>query len=425
MSSTRRNQGNNISPSNRIDVAIIGAGPYGLSIAAHLRSAGVAFRIFGEPMQGWLAHMPKGMLLKSEGFASNIYDPDNLLTLKRYCSEKGIPYADSGVPVPLQTFAAYGIAFQERLVPRLERKRLTSLCRDSGSFLLRFDDGDTARARNVVLAVGIAEFGHVPNLLAGLPPEFVSHSSHHSNLELFKGRRLAVIGGGSSAIDIAYLAKEAGAQVHLISRRAALRFHNPPTGERRSFWQNIRYPMTGMGPGLRARLYTDAPLVFHFLPQQIRRNIVLDFAPPEGGWFSKDRVLNQLPLLLGHAPIGVKLNKEEAHLQLLGPGGVEKLVVADHIIAATGFRVDLAKLTFLSSDIQTRLRSAYQTPMLSSRFESSVPGLYFAGLPAALSFGPMMRFALGAQYTAYRLAEVFKKGISQYADKRRQVVPAT
>ena len=230
-----------------VDVAIVGAGPYGLSIAAHLRAAGIDFRIFGHPMNGWLAHMPVGMRLKSEGFASNLYDPEGHYTLKRFCAERSITYADTGIPVSRETFAAYGIAFQERLAPNLERRTLFALDRDANWFLLRFGDGEVVQAKTVVLAVGIAEFGHLPSELSHLPPEFVSHSSRHADLQPFERRRIAVVGGGSSAIDLADLLNECNANVQLIARRSALRFHNPPTGEQRSLWQDIRYPMTGMG----------------------------------------------------------------------------------------------------------------------------------------------------------------------------------
>src|SRR5438105_5474966 len=109
------------------NIAIIGAGPYGLSIAAHFRHRGIPFRIFGRPMDSWLAHMPKGMLLKSDGFASNIYDPNADFTLKQFCSERGIEYSDTGIPVRLDTFAAYGLAFRERMVPELEDRLVVGL----------------------------------------------------------------------------------------------------------------------------------------------------------------------------------------------------------------------------------------------------------------------------------------------------------
>src|SRR5271154_6650965 len=100
-----------------VDVAIIGAGPYGLSIAAHLAARGITFRIFGSPMHTWLTQMPRGMRLKSEGFASTLYDPDASFTLGNYCTQQGMLYADLGLPIPLETFASYGQAFQKRLVP--------------------------------------------------------------------------------------------------------------------------------------------------------------------------------------------------------------------------------------------------------------------------------------------------------------------
>src|SRR5580658_4456462 len=126
-----------------LSTAIIGAGPYGLSIAAHFRRSGIPFRVFGRPMDSWLAHMPKGMMLKSDGFASDIYDPEQAFTLRKVCSERGIKYADTGVPVRLATFSEYGLAFRDRMVPELEDKLVVSLERVTGGFQLRLEDGET------------------------------------------------------------------------------------------------------------------------------------------------------------------------------------------------------------------------------------------------------------------------------------------
>ena len=257
------------------DTAIIGAGPYGLSIAAHFRSKGIPFRIFGRTMDSWLSHMPKGMCLKSDGFASNIYDPQGQFTLKSFCEERKIEYSDAGIPVRLDTFTAYGQAFKERMTPELEDKMVTGLERNQDGFLLRLDNGETVRARRVVLAVGITHFDYVPENLRHLPAEFLSHSYAQHDLKGFRGRSVVVIGGGSSAIDLAGLLHEADADVQLVARRAALKFHDmAPIGVKGPLWRRIRHPKSGLGPGLRSRVFSDAPGFFHILPESYRLSLV-------------------------------------------------------------------------------------------------------------------------------------------------------
>jgi len=82
------------------------------------------------------------------------------------------------------------------------------------------------------------------------------------------------------------------------------------------------------------------------------------------------------------------------------------------VIAATGFKVDLSRLKFLGQDLQSQVRAVDSTPVLSPNFESSVSGLHFVGLAAANPFGPVMRFLLGARYTARRLTRHFAQANS-------------
>src|SRR5215472_16082822 len=145
---------------DRVDVAIIGAGPYGLSIAAHLRHLGVNYRIFGSPMSTWLTQMPRGMHLKSEGFASSLSDPNSTFPLSAFCKTAGLPYADLGLPVPLETFTAYGLEFQKRFAPQLEIKLVDSLRRSSAGFQLRLADGEVCCARTVIVAVGLTHYAY-------------------------------------------------------------------------------------------------------------------------------------------------------------------------------------------------------------------------------------------------------------------------
>lgn len=396
-----------------LNTAIIGAGPYGLSIAAHFRHRGIAFRIFGRTMDSWLAHMPKGMMLKSDGFASNIYDPESAFTLEKFCAGSGIDYAHTGVPVKIDTFTSYGLAFRDRMVPELEGRIVTGVERVPGGFRLQLEDGETFDARNVVLAVGITHFDYVPENLAHLPEEFVTHSARHREVEPFRGRDVVVVGGGASALDLAGLLKEAGANVQLASRRKELVFHSQPTGKPRSFLQQLRHPNSGLGPGMRSRFYADAPAAFYYLPEQLRLKIVGRALGPSGGWFIRDKVIGKMPLHLGHTPQEAKIKDGKVHLTLRSDDGSTRELVTEHVIAATGYKVDLDRLQFLSTEIRSKVKVINRSPVLSSNFESSVPGLYFAGVSAANSFGPVMRFAFGAGFAAETLTRTMLQSLKR------------
>jgi cation diffusion facilitator CzcD-associated flavoprotein CzcO len=395
------------------NIAIIGAGPFGLSIAAHLKAHKVDFRIFGSPMHTWMTQMPKGMRLKSEGFASSLYDPESSFALRHYCQERNIPYADIGLPVPLETFTAYGLEFQKRLVPELENKVVTSVEMATGRFRISLDDGEVFSANRVVVAVGICHFGYVPPVLATLPEEFVTHSSRHSDVDHFRGREVAVVGAGASALDLAALLHEAGASVQLIARRPAIRFHDPPSKNSPTLFARLRRPMTGIGPGWKLFFCANAPWAFHRLPEGYRVESVKKILGPAPGWFIKEQVVGKLPFHLGTNIEKASVENGRVQLELTNGNGTRKKIMADHVIAATGYRVDLGRLKFLNSELQADIRLVEHSPLLSSNFESSVPGLYFVGTSAANAFGPVMRFAFGAGYTAHHLSEHLAKACSR------------
>ena len=387
-----------------LDVAIIGAGPYGLSIAAHLAKSGLSFRIFGSPMQSWRKHMPKGMHLKSEGFASNLYDPDHSFTLRDYCEEKKLPYSAIGLPVPLETFIAYGQEFQRRFVPMLEETEVNRVdCIDSG-FELKTADGQTTRARRVVAATGITFFAYVPLPLASLPRQFVTHSSEHHEVSRFSGKRVAVLGAGASALDLAALLHEAGAEVELVARPTKIAFHSAPR-EPRPLLQKLRNPRSGLGIGWRSRLYTDLPLLFRMFPEEFRLQVVRNHLGPAPGWFIRARVAGKLPMHLGATVESARVEGGVVRLHLTEQGGKSSELVADHLIAATGYKVSLSRLSFLDEPLRQQIRSIEDTPVLSRSFETSVRGLYMVGAASANSFGPLMRFAYGAGFTARRIAK--------------------
>jgi thioredoxin reductase len=414
----------------RTQVAIIGAGPYGLSIAAHLRGGRREFRIFGSPMSTWCDHMPDGMLLKSDGFASNLSDPDGRFTLAEYCASQGIPYDDTRIPIALQTFRDYGRAFQRHIVPELENRQVVAVERAARGYLLHLDDGTSGQADHIVCAAGITHFACVPPELSGLPADLLTHSSAHRDVRRFAGRSVTVLGGGASAIDLAVLLADAGVDVTLVARRSSLRFADPPAAGAPSWRQNLREPRSVIGPGWRSRIYAEVPWAVRLLPPALRLPLIKKHLGPAAGWPMKARFADRVRSFLGHEVLEARDAGSRVHLRLgSAAGSLDHRT--DHVIAATGYKVDIDRIPFLSEDLKSRIRSTQNAPVLSRRMESTLPGLYFVGAASVSSFGPVMRFACGADWAAQRIARNFHasrfsaaQDLSHSRVEEREGVPA-
>ncbi len=384
-------------------IAIIGAGPYGLSIAAHLQFAGLEFRIFGSPMHRWLAQMPKGMFLKSEGCSSNLADPEGSHSLARYCAEQGLPYGEWGAPVPREQFVQYALLFQRKLVSSVEDVAITAIETALDGYQLRLSSGETLNARCVVVATGLEHTAYLVPMLVQLPNDLRSHTSDHHDLSRFKGLDVTVLGGGQSAIETAALLSEQGASVRLLVRQLSLVWNPVPKMSPRSVYDRLRRPRTGLGEGLTFWMYCNMPQLFHHLPQQMRVTKANTVLGPAGAWWLKSRVVGRFPILLGHSVSGAEVRGSRVVLHVVD-NGQPRTLTTDHVISATGYRYDLRRLPFLGETLKSQLRHENLSPKLSPNFESSAPGLYFTGLASANGFGPMMRFLVGAKYTARRIA---------------------
>src|SRR5690242_7568314 len=401
---------------DRTDVAIIGAGPYGLSIAAHLAALRVPFRIFGRPMENW-QKMPRGMMLKSDGFASTLYDPQGVLTLGKYCRESGLGYADLGLPVSSTVFSEYGMAFQRRLVPSLDRRLVVRVARNGKGFHLALEDGTTVRAERVVVATGITNYAWLPPCLSGLPADKVTHSSAHAEPARFRGVDVVVVGGGSSAIDLSALMHEAGATVRMVTRRAALPIHSRmrlprPLGDR------LRSPLSVLGPGWRSCFFTRCPSIVHRMPPERRIKWVRTEFGASAGWFMAERI-KPVPILFRQSPVGAEIVGDKVRITVADGEGQQTALDCDHLVVATGFRPNVQRMTFLDAELQGRIVTLENAPVVSLRFESSISGLYFVGPPVANSFGPLMRFAAGAGFAAPRIA----RHLAATASRRPAVAP--
>lgn len=389
---------------------VIGAGPYGLSAAAHLRQLGVPVRVFGDPMVSWRENMPPGMLLKSTPAASNISAPWPGHTLLDYCVESGERrYESDWDLVPAETFARYGEWFQRTLLPDLTRTRIVSVDpTPDGGFEVKADSGEFVEAGAVVVATGLAASARMPRPLAAAAAvdggtaagALVSHSGDHGDLGHLAGRELLVVGAGQSGLETAVLAAEAGASVRVVARRAsAVGFGAPPDHQPR-----LR-PDSPFGRAWSLHGFTYYADAYRYLPAPIRSRLAHRVLGPLGAWWLRERFMaSNVGVTQGHALVRADRVDGGSRIALRLGGG--RRLEADHVVSATGYRTDLGTLGFLSAELRARLVPSGRdtSPLLGPGFVSSVPGLYFTGLPAAASYGPVMRFVVGTEFASPRLA---------------------
>lgn len=415
--------------SGRLDAAIIGAGPYGLSIAAHLSRSGVDYRLFGTPMHTWRNHMPEGMWLRSEGFASNLADPEGKLTLARYCADHRFDVGGWGVPVPLEVYSGYGEWFVEQAKVPVEDTQVLGLARDSGGFVLDLATGETVRATQVVVAVGLTHFRHLPAELSALPPDLCSHSSSvrggisgSSGSQLhpgeFAGRRVTVIGAGQSALENAALLHEHGASVEIAARADSIVWNPPPHPLDRPLWKRLRRPVGGLCTGMGCWLYEHGPRAFHMLPQKRRVWLATETFGPSGAWWLRDRIESKVAIRLGHHLRTARPVGGEVELEFDADTG-PLTIRSEHVICATGYRVDLGRLKFLDAALAGAIDTVSGHPALDAHLQSTVPGLYFVGAASAAAFGPVTRFVLGARFTARVLEHRLRRGASPRREPAR------
>lgn len=380
--------------SNHADtpVAILGAGPHGLAAASHLSAVGVDAHVFGDTMQFWRDQMPAGMLLRSSRRASHIADPHRRLTLDDWARATGRPCSN---PVTLEEFVEYGRWYQREAVPDVDPRNVRSVSRDNGGFRLGLADGDELRAQRVVVAAGIAAFPNVPSEFRSLPAGLVSHSSEYPDLAVFRGRRVAVLGGGQSALESAALLHEAGVEVELIARTSAIWWlSGPPAKARRRRWKAAP---TDIG-GRFTSWPVASPDIWRLLPRRIRPGLAFRCIRPAGAHWLRSRIA-EVPLALGRTVLSATPN---GTLTLTLDDGSKRHV--DHLLLGTGFAVDVRRYPFLAPDLTAKLALAGGYPILRNGLESSVDGLHFVGATAAHSFGPVMRFVTGSWYTAPAVA---------------------
>lgn len=377
------------------DVVVVGAGPYGLSTAAHLRGRGLHVGVFGRPLAMWRDQMPRGMLLRSHWWATNLSDPSDAYTFARFFSESGL---EGSYPLPIETFVRYGLWFQQRAVPAVDETYVSTIGRRGGRFVVVLEDGREVESQAVVMAIGLRYYAHRPAPYGDLPAELVSHSSDHSEFGRFAGRSVIVMGAGQSAIEFAALLHEAGAAVQVVARRP-INWLPPDRGDRPSVLQRILAPDAGVAPGWINWVWDRFPFLFYRFPQAWKDRYNAGYPPGANDWLS-DRVVGKVALREGQTVTGVRPAREQLDVAFSDGTSVR----ADHLLLATGFRVNANRLTMLHPSLRAQVRTDRGIPCLNHWFESSVPGLYFVGFTSVRAFGPLYRFVAGCGAAARRVA---------------------
>jgi FAD-dependent urate hydroxylase len=378
------------------DVVVVGAGPYGLSAAAHLNKSGANIRVFGEPMSFWENNMPEGMCLRSPWEASHLSDPDRSLTVDAFQDASGMPVS---CPIPLPRFIAYGHWFQKHAVPNLEQRRVAEIEKEGASFRVLLEDGELVRCKRVIIAGGIGPFAAKPPQFASIPPSLASHSSEHRDLAHFRGKSVVVIGGGQSALESAALLHERQAEVELLVRENTVHWT----------WQRpwlhtfrpigaILYAWPDVGPPLISHAVAR-PGFYRLLPRMIQDSWRLKALHATGiGWL-KPR-MRDITISTRRAVISAKVRGNQLELKL--NDGSQRLV--DHVLMATGYVINIQKYEFLGASLKSQIHVTDGWPVLGNGFESSIPGLHFLGATATWSYGPLMRFVAGADFAARSVA---------------------
>ena len=383
-------------PKTDYDVIVLGAGPYGLSTAAHLRGRGLKVAVFGKPIYFWRTNMPKGMLLRSYWWATNLSDPEKRFGFTQYFKETGTGPAE---PLPIETFIDYALWFQKKAVPDVDETYISNIKRQDGTYVVTLEDGRVLQSKVVVMAPGLHYYYYVPEENTHMPSSLVSHSADHSDLDQFAGKEVIVVGKGQGSLESAALLNEAGAKVHVLTRSA---LHWVPIANPKlpALIQQLRAPRAGMGIGWLNLLLEKFPYTLQRMSRKTIDHIMDTRHGPAGSHWLKPRLFGKVTF---HENGQVtKVEEVDGRARVTFTNG--ETLDADHIMLGTGYLPDVKRLPMLDKTLIDEIQTYRGSPVLNNWFETSVPGLYFVGYSAARSFGPFFRFVVGARAAARRVA---------------------
>jgi len=386
----------------RIDVAIVGAGPFGLSTGAFLR--GVHARVFGPVLETWSEVMPPEMILRSSWEDATIASPGEVGSTDRWIEATG---EEKPARVSLQTFLRYGEWFREQLVREHDPSRVELVARENGGYRVGTSSGDEVRARHVVVAVGTLPFAYAPAPFAhAVDGDRVRFAFQRgaAGAGAQPGERIVIVGAGQSALESAASAARAGAAVEIVVRSHVHWFADrEPERERGPLGRmlyDLAYPVVGFGPPPLNRIVL-APDLFASLPLRLRNALNGRLLRAGGAPWLRDEVESLVAITEGRVVVSLERTGDELRLGL-DDGSVRE---ADRVLLATGFRFDVARLDFFAPELRGRIRIRHGWPVIDRNLRSvTEPGISFAGYPAEGTFGPATRFVRGTRLAGPRIA---------------------
>jgi thioredoxin reductase len=362
-------------------------------------------------MQFWshIAEAGSARYLKSFCFATNLSSPRPGYTLADFNAPRGL---ETFEPCSMSNFVEYGKWFQQHNIPWTEPVDVVRVESTGRDFRLTLSNGERLATWNVVVATGLACFATVPSVMASLPAGLVMHTSAIGSFTPFQGKSVAIIGAGQSALEAAALLHEVGAVPELLVREDKIRWHTRVYQDR-SLWQRIRRPMSGLGVGPKAWALYTYPGALNRLPERWRIQLTKNHLPPEGAWWLRERVENLVPVSYETTVVEAREEGGRVVLQTQSArGGKQRSFKVDHVVAGSGYDISVKRLNFLDPQLRSSIDCVEGAPRLNARFEASVPGLYFAGPTSAMSFGPLFRFVVGADYTARTVSSQLASRVS-------------
>ena len=349
--------------------------------------------------------MPVGMLLRSFWWATSLSDSEHAYGIDEYLRLQGIKPVD---PLPIETFIAYGIWFQQQVIPNVDETYVTNIKRVNDLFQVTLEDGRVVESTTVIMAPGLQYYIFHPSEYNILSPERVSHTADHHKLDQFSGKRVIVIGGGQSALENAALLHEIGAEVKLIARRP---IHWIPSTNYATpaFIRHLRAPNAGMGNGWLNVILEKYPYSFQRFPLTAKDYILGTRHGPAGSTWLRKRIEGKITIYEHQCVDKVETIANEINLTLTN----NTILKADHVLLGTGYRADITRLPMLDSSLVKAIHTYKGSPVLNNRFESNISGLYFTGFSAMQSLGPYYRFVVGADAAARRITRAVTRRVAQ------------